>query len=124
MAAGESVETTLARMDGRLEGIEKSIGKTATTERVDGLRDSVKDLRDALANEVTARTAADAERKLEWQTALAAEKVEREKVAARLQEVEDKQETRRYQFGISIALGALAIVFGLVQAFLGQKIGI
>jgi hypothetical protein len=58
----------------------------------------------ALAAEVTARVAGDT------------------KISDRLQLVEDRQEARKFQFAIAIAVGVLGIVFGLVERFLGTGV--
>lgn len=102
----EEPAVAIARMDGRLGGIEKQLAaiqtNMATKEGSAALTGMVSDLRDALAIERAERMAGDLN-----------EKTEREKVAGRLQLLEDRMENRKYLVGSGIAMGALGLVFAL-----------
>lgn len=104
--AAEEPAVAIARMDGRLEGIERQLGtiqsNMATKEGAGALTGLVSDLRDALANERAERIAGDLN-----------EKTEREKVAGRLQLLEDRMENRKYLAGTSIVIAVLGVILGL-----------
>jgi hypothetical protein len=108
----EEPAVAIARMDGRLIGIEKQLSdikaSMATKEGSANLAQTVSDLRDALATERLERLAGDVDAKSDVKA-----------VATRLQLVEDRQEKRKYDFGIAIAIGAIGIILGIVERTVG-----
>jgi len=112
----EDPAVAIARMDGRLTGIEKSISdigdRMATKEGAQAQVDTMLALRQSILDERADR--------LKLEIALRAEIKE---VRDRLQVVEDRLEARKFQFLIAMAVGALGIVFGLIQAGLNGVLG-
>lgn len=107
---GQDPAVEIAKLDGRLSGIEGQLldirDRMATREGAAGLASTIARVERVLAEEVAARTIAVNE------------------VKNRLQLVEDRIEARKFQFGIAIALGALGIVFQLVQSAIGGAVGL
>ena len=85
--------------------------------------DRIKDLVGALASEKAERIAALDKEAAAREVAVSKQADATKKVADRLQAVEDRLESRKYNVGISILLSAVAVVLGILgtagQAFLG-----
>ena len=94
-------------------------------ERIANLQASVNEIKNGMATKSDQINTHDVIARVE--VALAQEAVARAagdtKISDRLQLVEDRQEARKFQFAIAIAVGVLGIVFGLVERFLGVGIG-
>lgn len=101
----------IAHIDGRLQGIEKQLGNIqatmATDEGSKNLRESIELLRSTISEEKVERVAGDT-----------AAKAAISKVSDRLQLVEDRMESRKWQGSWAIVMAGVAVLFSVVKDFI------
>lgn len=117
--SAEDPAVAIARVETRIGGLEDQVAamraEMATKEGQAGAMELIVRIEKALAAEVEARIKADAEEKAAREKGDSDEKAAREKVAERLQLVEDRLESRKYATLAAIILGAVGVVFGVIQ---------